>query len=304
MTKLKSIFADAYNLFHSDGSLFNNPEVDSDGFCSVSLEMRRDEVVLAHGTGFFWDAGQGEIAIVTAWHNLSGLHHSKRTTLHSMGGMPNSVTLRFTTLAPQAFRIETLPLYLDEAEEQPRWFVHKRLGNYLDIAFLLLKVDKPEAFARTNIKFKEPKTRPKLGEDVFAIGFPQNAAVASVFPVWKRGSIASDMDIPVEGHPKFMIDMTGRSGMSGSPVFRIKRGMYYEGDSKNGKLLIGDLKEFVGIYSGRAFVCEKESSELGFVWRREYIDEMINHKVLDEKPEPGKGTWTHSSNLITENSKG
>jgi hypothetical protein len=27
----------------------------------------------------------------------------------------------------------------------------------------------------------------------------------NVFPVWKRGTIASDPDLPVEGHPKFYV---------------------------------------------------------------------------------------------------
>lgn len=293
----ESIFYNNYLKFHGSGELIKHPEVDVSGLCAVSLEMKRDEVILANGTGFLWAMQNGITALVTAWHNLSGLHHTTRECLHSMGGIPNRITVRLMMIEPRNFLVQNINLYLDEKECQPRWLVHKEYGSFLDFCFLPVKF--PGLVPCVNDIFKVDETKLEPGHDVFAVGFPNKVSVAAVFPVWKRGSIASDVAIPIEGHPKYLIDMTGRSGMSGSPVYRIQKGGFYEGDAKDGRFLIGTKREFIGIYTGRAVGFGKESSELGFVWRSAFVKQMLQNPTLDEKPEPGKGVWKHEDKLTS-----
>src|SRR3546814_5739681 len=108
-------------------------------------------------------------------------------------------------------------MYLDEWRTSPRWFVHSVCGSYLDMAVLLLKIEGADVLCVNDVvSVATTPIRPTL--DVFAIGFAQGVSMFNVFPIWKRGTIASDPDLPVEGHPKFYVDMPGRGGLSGAPV--------------------------------------------------------------------------------------
>jgi hypothetical protein len=59
--------------FASGRFMKSTPEINRLSICSVMLEMCFGEQVLAKGTGWFWRLPDG-VALVTAWHNLSGLH--------------------------------------------------------------------------------------------------------------------------------------------------------------------------------------------------------------------------------------
>lgn len=149
------------------------------------------------------------------------------------------------------------------------------------------------------------------GNDVFAVGFPQGVRMINVFPVWKRGSIASDVDIPVEGHPKFYVDLAGRGGLSGAPVYRLQQGAILDRVAGGHDASFGEKTEFLGLYSGRAAdqlpldQRAGESTDLGFVWRAEIVLEMLHGGVLDELPEVGKGAvhvtdlWEARDDLLT-----
>jgi hypothetical protein len=143
------------------------------------------------------------------------------------------------------------------------------------------------------VRAHEAPMRP--GYDVFAVGFPQGVQLINVFPVWKRGTVASDPDLPVEGHPKFYVDMAGPGGLSGAPVYRFQQGVI-RGPAAGGETIsFGDKVELMGLYSGRAAdqlpagTRTGESTDLGFVWRTEFIMETLDRGVLDEQAEVGKG---------------
>ena len=271
--------------------MIRNPTIELPSISSVQLEMKRDNTKLATGTGFLWELPDGNTALVTAWHNVSGLHHTTRAAIHTQGGTPNKLTLKMMTKNPKQFLIQDIDLYLDKHEEEPRWLVHHKYGSYLDFCFIPMRFQEDVSTINTNFSIEEPVLTP--GSEIFTIGFPNNISVAAVFPVWKRGSIASDASLPIEGHPKYLIDMTGRSGMSGAPVVRPYTPFSQVPQSQNN--LNG---EFVGIYTGRAASSSKESSEIGFVWHTKYIKEMLENYTIDEKPEPGKGFWKHEERLF------
>lgn len=301
---MKSRFEDAFHDYFRSGRLLSNPIVNLHSLCSVSLQMLRGDLIVAKGTGFFWRQHDG-IALVTAWHNVSGLHHTSRKPLHSQGALPDRIRYRFMSVEPKAFQEHELPLYIDEDLTQPRWFVHPAVGNFFDICFIGLAPDKPSAFACVNDSFKRPSGVILPGSDAFVVGFPQGIGPLGVFPVWKRASIATDVCLPIDGHPKFLVDAAGRAGLSGSPVYRIEKGISQREAGGKIDVFLGDVHEFIGIYTGRVedklsheidatsatqgSHRRRESSDLGFVWREEIVQEVLSSDVLDEQPEPLKG---------------
>jgi hypothetical protein len=255
--------------------------------------------VPAKGTGWFWRQPDG-IALVTAWHNFSGLHHTARKPISRHGGLPDRVRHRYMTSVPRTLQNAEIPLYLDDDRTEPRWFVHPTSGSYLDMAFLMLEIQGAQVgCVNDTVPVLSGPARPAY--DVFAIGFPQGGSDGQCLPHWKRGTIASDPDLPVEGHPKFYVDMAGRGGLSGAPVYRLQQGVVVDQTPTGQSIALGDKTEFVGLYSGRAAdqlppdTRTGESTDLGFVWRADAILEMLKARVLDECPEVGKGAVTMTS---------
>jgi hypothetical protein len=167
------------------------------------------------------------------------------------------------------------------------------------MAFLVLHFNNADV-ACVNDFVTTMRSSGRPGYDVFAVGYPQGVRMVGVLPVWKRGSIASDPDLPVEGHPKFYVDMAGRGGLSGAPVYRVQQNVVVEETATGKSIGFGDKVEFLGLYSGRAAdqlppeAKSGESTDLGFVWQAKFVEEMLNDSVLDEQPEVGKGVLTIS----------
>jgi hypothetical protein len=65
--------------------------------------------------------------------------------------------------------------------------------------------------------------RLETGLDVFVLGFPRGMSGGAEFPIWKRGSIASEPNFDIDNLPKILIDTATREGMSGAPVYALSR---------------------------------------------------------------------------------
>jgi hypothetical protein len=102
------------------------------------------------------------------------------------------------------------------------------------------------------------------GMDLFVVGFPNDQANYSLFPIWKRGTIASEPNLETSS---FLIDATTRGGMSGSPVFF--RGTSYR--TTRAMMMGTGLNTFlIGIYSAQNYM-----SELGVVTKlKKVIDKL------------------------------
>src|SRR5437773_905449 len=80
-------------------------------------------------------------------------------------------------------------------------------------------------------------------------GYPYGLAGAG-FPVWKRGSFATEPGISPAIQLHMFIDTASRPGMSGSPVIRRSWSTHLlEGNSISMGAATGT--RFVGVYSGR-----------------------------------------------------
>ena len=127
----------------------------------------------------------------------------------------------------------------------------------------------------------------EVADDVFVVGYPFGRG--SIFtdvlpiPVWKRASIASEMDLNyyMDDRPVFLVDTMTKPGMSGSPVIGMAKGLMR---GINGSVSIGTgyAMKFLGVYSGRVDGQQNNESCLGLVWKKEFIDEIIDGGFRDE----------------------
>ena len=123
----------------------------------------------------------------------------------------------------------------------------------------------------------------ECSDDVFVLGFPFGQIAGAPAPVWKRGTIALDPRFDPEGLPKLLVDTATREGMSGSVVLArqtvLGRDYLKKDGSRSEPILIGFLTVVVGIYSGRHYP-DLEKAQLGIVWKRHVIEELVKERVL------------------------
>jgi hypothetical protein len=115
---------------------------------------------------------------------------------------------------------------------------------------------------------------PMIGSEVFVLGYPRGLVHTGVFPIWKRGSIASEpqASVSLDGHEykeMFYVDALTKEGMSGSPVIALgKAGDQFCTDDGGQVSLPKDSTMFVGIYAGRQGITNAEYElSLGRVWK-------------------------------------
>ena len=257
-----------------------------------SCENTGDNLKIGTGTGFFTEHN-GLAKLVTCWHVVTGLHHETRdwldktTTCH-----PDKLKMYFTGKVPGTDRLtfssQMVKLYSEiDGEKVPDWDVNPIVGSLYDIA--VLSFNDP-TLRQHIVPFKLSKTGAheilEAKDSVFVLGHPIDNPMQRYMPIYKRGSIASSPALPYKWHPKFLIDATTRSGMSGSPVMLhqdpLHKAFKVGGDRDLSKINV------VGMYSGRADAIEKgRSTELGYVWRLDDIIDVIESGRRDVMPVQG-----------------
>jgi hypothetical protein len=118
-----------------------------------------------------------------------------------------------------------------------------------------------------------------IGLDVFILGYPFGIG-PSGYPIWKRGSIASEPEVLTENQPYILVDTASRPGMSGSPVIRRS---WSNHTFSNGDVITrpGAATKFVGIYSGRLNTVDPKDAQLGRVWPAFFVPEILSGNRRD-----------------------
>lgn len=243
--------------------------VSIDPFTSAvsALDMYYEETHLSRGTGFFWK-DNGEIFLITNWHNVSGIDPFTRKHISPTAAEPNKLTFDvFENGDLNKRRTATLQLFNNE---KAAWLEHPVLGSGVDVVAIRIQMDGHGVFPINEMKSDSIVT--KVGLDVFILGYPMGIDIHRL-PVWKRGSVASEPEIDVDDLPMFYIDTATAKGMSGSPV--IRRGSAGEVEGGNFVLGAGTMSRFVGIYSGRLTPKKSSEAHLGIVWKERVISEII-----------------------------
>lgn len=219
----------------------------------VHLTMRFNEQELSIGTGFLYER-EGQMYIITAWHNVTGRNAESLELLSRRGATPNNllVGLALSTSNGMAFRVSIeVPLADDEKSlffVHPRGFPrvdvvaipldttvpHRMLGSIhdgrqIDMEMYLVGERAPGFTTRLCpvqelVLQREDVTRDwfasvDVTDELFIPGYPKNVQDSFGQPVWKRATIASSVQLGWNRLPKFLVDSASRSGMSGAPVF-------------------------------------------------------------------------------------
>lgn len=259
---------------------------------AVPLQMRCCGHVIGRATGFFW-LFDGRAFLITNWHVLSGRDPKNMICKDRDGAVPDELAY------PRFIRNESYDdvvysnVGLIDTDGNNLWLEHPVHGSNVDVAAV------PVPLAEEHKTVKGPRdtyihtvapnggfigaelfnglppwngSRREMGDDLFVLGFPLGLMPTGHFPLWKRASVASEMDIFLEGRPSFLIDTATREGMSGSPVVHIDRSgpITYSGEFNPGRNI-----SFVGIYSGRHIGDSEIEAQLGVVWREELIREIV-----------------------------
>ena len=197
----------------------------------------------------------------------------------------NHPTLKCKKPYVQWDRLNT-QLYFDKEEmKKPTWLVHPDFGERVDVVAIEIDMPLGDKILYLN-EFDFDEYKPLIADDVYILGFPYGNRGGGNFPIWKKGSIATEPDIPLDGLPKMYVDTASREGMSGAPVI-YRRWCFY--GLKEGKLVgesgIGEIQNFVGVYSGRiknSLDKDNLEAQLGVVWNASVIREIITGGRLDD----------------------
>lgn len=241
---------------------------------------------MAVGTAFFYSCDEKNF-LITNWHNVAGRRPWDKKLISKQGGIPDNLVIRIPFQEANeggmtAFRWEpkVLQLYEDEDREIPIWTEHPDHGFSVDcVAIEIDSLEGTKAVCANAESLDLSLLALIPGMDVFVLGFPRGLSGGGRFPLWKRGSIASEPDIHIDNLPKMYIDTATREGMSGAPVYAQETGFWApEGGKIPDDGVFGRGNRFLGIYSGRVGD-DPFLAQLGIVWKEEAILDIVKRGV-------------------------
>lgn len=237
----------------------NSQTIDRLSVTSLAVAVFHGEASIGSATGFVLQKNQNYY-LVTTRHVV--LTCAEDTSPTNVGGWMCADKLK--VLHNTAGRLgdwfwveETL---YDEHKHK-RWLEHPTLGASADLIALPLKNTDGVAFYPLDLGLRNSDMQLAPGDPVNIVGFPFGETQGGGLPIWKTGTIASDLDINYGGKAKFLVDTTARSGMSGSPVYARR---FSHADKSGGST--ESVTKFLGVYSE-----ENQALELGAVWKAEAV---------------------------------
>jgi hypothetical protein len=287
----------------------------------VHLTMRFQETVLSIGTGFIYKHAE-QYFIITAWHNVTGLHSETLENLGSNGGIPDNIVVNLSVSYP-GFGVVKMPVTLPLSdEEKSLFYIHPKNWPRIDVVAIpfdpneehnselhlstgeIKKTKKPllipmangttedtqaeicpvqQYFVPDNNVISQWLNSVDVTEELFIPGYPHNVQDFYAQPVWKRATIASSVQAGWNREPKFLIDSASKSGMSGAPV------LYF---SSKGIVQIHGTSHYygqevailTGVYVGRLGVEGEADPQIGTVWNQSVIDEIIQGQCFERLP--------------------
>ena len=255
--------------------------IDNYSLAAVPVEQFFDGTSLGNATAFVWQR-QDWCYLITNWHVVTCRNNETGLCLAGHGGEPNRLRALFH---PREGRFDTYPLdiLLRDSEGQPAWLHHPVHKRKVDVVAIPLPRTGGDIVYRPINKLPRTPLSIQIGMDVFVLGYPFGSAPPS-FPVWKRGSIASEPELVSIGEKYYLVDTASRPGMSGGPVVLRSYGAHL---TESGPSMTTEAAtKFLGIYSGRLHTKDSEDAQLGRVWPELFISEIIEAGTYDS------GDWT------------
>ena len=262
---------------------------------SVTPVLRYEgEKGLSQGTGFLYanpmNSGGFVVCLVTNVHVVTG--SAPRRKLPARGDRIR-FEVRRAGKDPSKVAWVTYPLLTKD--RKPTW-TSSNVHSTADVAVVPLPL--------SDQLFEEPPTcldnadvgmdvASYPGQSVSVIGYPLGwRDQVNKAPVWKIGHVASEPEEDFDGEPRFLIDITGRKGLSGSPVVAGHKELHFTG---GGMPRMGSSGRLLGVYASNALrptINEPASEELS-------LEEADEEKRLDYDTRPELG-FVWKASVLTE----
>jgi S1-C subfamily serine protease len=239
-----------------------------------------NDLKLSVATGFVWKR-RDRFYLITNWHVVAATNIFTRRLLSDHGARPNRFECPFV-IRTGAFERETIDIPIRDENDAPLWLVHP-VQDRRAIDVVAIPLDASALQGKVTLypvnDLAPGRIAIRIGMDVFILGYPFGSGPPA-FPVWKRGSIASEPDLVKITTGYYLIDTASRPGMSGSPVvLRSWRGHVME-DNRFVATTDGPIDRVIGVYSGRKDDAPGEA-QIGIVWHVDYVDDIIDANVRD-----------------------
>ena len=255
--------------------------ISDESYASTKLTMKFNDTAISTATGFFW-WHDSQTYLVTNWHNVAGRNAITDECLNENLAVPNridsSVICRAGKRGDELIRKEISIKW--ELGEESQWLQHPKSGQ-IDVVMCPIKTSVDLRLVSIDENFRRGIIT-EVSDEVFLLGFPLGIDVGGT-PIWKRGTLASEPEMDVEGLPILLVDTASNIGMSGSPVI-IKQS--FGGSSPRGVITVAGLTnvQLVGVYSGRFKSNGDLDAQLGVVWKASVLEEIVRsgHKLTPE----------------------
>jgi trypsin-like peptidase len=251
------------------------PSIDQYSLAAILIEMLFDRLKLGVGTAFIWRADEVHW-LITTWRNVSGRDPKTGQHLSPTAAEPDRLKVLFNARARLGDKLSKYVNVRSDAGA-PLWLVHPTYGQKVDVvAVPLQNYDDVDMYAINTLPSDDLVIQ--VGMDVFVLGFPFGIATAG-FPIWKRGSIASEPQLTLPPHQHLLIDTASRPGMSGSPVIRRTWGNI---TTATGNTVVGsNATKLIGVYSCLLGVRDHLDTQMGLTWPASLVPEIISGGRVD-----------------------
>jgi hypothetical protein len=262
-------------------------KVDFYSFCTIPVFLSCShggaDQHLAHATAFFWER-RDRLYLITNWHVVTGRDNVTEDNLNKRtAGRPNKMHGQLK-LKGSGFDRSKEEISAWDVNGNPLWFVHAAHGRKIDVIALPLQRDEQLAVFPINRPMRDGTGMPEdpllinIGMDVFILGYPFPPK-PPFLPVWKRGSIATEPDLANLTDYRILVDSATREGLSGAPVIRRSWGSHLTESGVSSTNW--SQSKFLGVYSGRLHTRDSLDAQLGIVWPRSLIEEIIDGEERD-----------------------
>jgi hypothetical protein len=244
--------------------------IDEHSLAAIPVEPFFNETNLGIATAFVWKDNDA-YWLITNWHVVSGRDPNTGKHTSKTAAEPNRLRIWFNVRDRIGYKT---PKFVDirNGAGAPLWLVHPVHGNKVDVVAISLQNYNDVDMCAINTKSSMDLLL-QVGMDVFVLGFPFGIGPARL-PIWKRGSIASEPQLPGSVQLHLFVDTASRPGMSGSPVIRRSWGSHTMADGSV-SMGAGTATKFIGVYSGRLASQDPLDAQLGLTWPASFVPEIV-----------------------------
>jgi hypothetical protein len=261
------------------------PVPDRLSYVALPTTARFESKAISTATAFCYLVA-GKTYLVTNWHVATGRDPQTLKPLDKVNAaIPDALAVTFASIkkiddkmSHVSWKEVPLALYQDAERTKPAWLEHPVHGHRVDVVAIPLTgfgdIFKIVHANEPTHDLTQLRLYPSL--DVYVLGFPLGITGGGQFPIWKRGTLASEPGLEPDGLPRLYIDTATRKGMSGAPVYAQEVGLIVpEDESDSAKGSIGKARRFLGVYASRTDG-DEFSAQIGVVWKESAINDIVS----------------------------